>query len=275
MTSSDRSTIGVTVTAMAMDFTVTVATDAHHRDATQGALDTLAGYLASDLEWVDAVFSTYREDSWISRLNRGEVRVSDAPAAVAEVLDLCERFRDETDGWFDARTPDGGVDPTGIVKTWAMDRVRWRLALLGVECGMFACAGDIEVFGAVPAGSPWRIGIADPRVPSTGKGASVDSVSMGGRGRPRALATSGLAHDANHIWAPVAKGNSRTPSTVMQASVVGPDLVQCDAWATAIVAGGDQVARLAPRFGMQALALRRSGGRVKSLSTPHWPSDHG
>ncbi len=45
------------------------------------------------LREVDRVFSTYRPDSWVSRLGRGEVEVSHCPSEVAEVLALGERAR--------------------------------------------------------------------------------------------------------------------------------------------------------------------------------------
>ena len=55
------------------------------------------------LRWVDATFSTYREDSEICRLDRGELRVADAHPDVREVLARCERLRVATGGYFDAR----------------------------------------------------------------------------------------------------------------------------------------------------------------------------
>ena len=51
-------------------------------------------------------FSTYREDSWISRLGRGEVGVEDCPPEVAEVLALGEQARHESGGAFDVRRTD-------------------------------------------------------------------------------------------------------------------------------------------------------------------------
>ncbi|WP_062076518.1 FAD:protein FMN transferase [Demequina globuliformis] len=255
-------TVTHTTTAMAMDFTLTVV-----GDVSPDAIDLVAPHLAADLAWVDEVFSTYRADSWVSRLSSGTATVADAPPAVAEVLDLCERFRDETGGWFDARTPTGGLDPTGIVKTWAMERSRWRLGLLGGSGWSYACAGDITVAGAAPTDAGWRIGIADPRDPPGPRARSVSAVTLGGGKRAATcLATSGRSGAPGHIWAP---RRSRGPE-VAQASVRGSDLVQCDAWATAIVAGGLEVAQRAPEFGMEVMALRIVGERVKSFSTPRW-----
>ncbi len=51
-----------------------------------------AGAVSEVVAWlhhVDAVFSTYRPDSELSRIRRGELRVADADPAFGPVLDLC------------------------------------------------------------------------------------------------------------------------------------------------------------------------------------------
>lgn len=86
--------------------------------------------------WADAVFSTYRADSQISRLNAGYPLDSDASETVQGVLRRCEELKIETGGYFDIATEqlpipvhsaDGaatrrGVDPSGLVKGWSVDR---------------------------------------------------------------------------------------------------------------------------------------------------------
>ena len=73
------------------------------------------------LHRVDALFSTYRPDSDISRLRAGELTVAGADPLVREVLDLCEDYERRTGGFFSAHLP-GGLDPTGLVKGWAIER---------------------------------------------------------------------------------------------------------------------------------------------------------
>lgn len=262
-----------TVTAMAMDFRLEA-----EGDVADESLDTVTSIVAADLRWVDEVFSTYREDSWISRLSRGEATMADAPPAVAEVLDLCERFREETEGAFDARSPAGGIDPTGVVKSWAMERVRWRLGLLGATGWLWGCAGDVVVHGRGPADGGWRVGIADPREPAgppapgqasatapAGPSAVVSQTLLDERAS--ALATSGAAHRAGHIWDP----RTGEPATYFtQVSVRGTDLIECDAWATAIVAGGKRTLRLALARGLDVLALRTLEGKVHAQASPGW-----
>ncbi|GIG53265.1 FAD:protein FMN transferase [Demequina activiva] len=249
-----------TVTAMAMDFTLQA-----WGPVDPAALDAVMEHVASDLRWVDAVFSTYREDSWISRIGRGEARTADAPPAVAEVLDLCERFREDTGGAFDARTPDGRIDPTGIVKTWAMERARWRLSLVGATGWMWGCAGDVAVSGRGPIEGGWRAGIADPRHPPGPATPVVRRAQLGGR--LDALATSGQGLDSGHVWDP---RTGEAASHYAQVSVIGRDLVACDAWATAILAGGRRTLQLAQEAGVAALALRVVNGSVRATANAGW-----
>lgn len=252
-----------TVTVMSMDFRLEV-----QGDVPAESLDTVMSHVEADLRWVDEVFSPYREGSWISRVSRGEVRLADAPPAVAEVLDLCERFRDETHGAFDARNPDGGIDPTGIVKTWAMERVRWRFGLLGATGWLWGCAGDVMVHGRGPVDAGWRVGIADPRSDARSAESPPPTVSTTVLDeRASALATSGLAHRAGHIWNPMTGAPAQHFS---QVSVRGTDLIACDAWATAIVAGGKRTLRLAFDNDIDILALRTLEGRVHAQSSPMW-----
>ncbi len=61
------------------------ATDAAALDAWAGVMDRL--------RTVDEVFSTYRPDSVISRLGRGELTLAECPPEVDEVLELGEEAR--------------------------------------------------------------------------------------------------------------------------------------------------------------------------------------
>ena len=51
--------------------------------------DAAADEVFAWLRWVDATFSTYRADSEISRLDRGELTLADAHPLVREVLGQC------------------------------------------------------------------------------------------------------------------------------------------------------------------------------------------
>jgi thiamine biosynthesis lipoprotein len=92
--------------------------------------DPIAAAVIDDVfEWfqhVDTTFSTWRDDSEISRLGRAELRLDDASIETREVLELCDRLRAETWGAFEVNVasdprvaPRPGfapIDPSGIVK---------------------------------------------------------------------------------------------------------------------------------------------------------------
>ncbi len=227
-----------------------------------------------DLDWADDVFSLWRPETPLSRLARGEISVDDCPPAVGEVLAECERYRELTGGAFDARRPDGVLDPTGIVKTWAVARAAWRIEALGAAGWLIGASGDALAYGVGPDLGPWRVGIADPRRagdPQAAEGLDVVRLGAGVDAPYRAVASSGTAQHGEHIWNPT---TGRREAAFLQASVVGGDLVECDAWATAIVAGGEAVAAEAQRHGLEVLCVATDAGdegALRALVSPGWP----
>jgi len=81
------------------------------------------------LRLVDERFSTYKHGSEISRLGRRELTLEESCEDVREVLAPCDELRVETHGYFDARAG-GSLDPSGLVKGWAIDRAA---TLLGAK----------------------------------------------------------------------------------------------------------------------------------------------
>jgi FAD:protein FMN transferase len=80
----------------------------------------------NQLREVDQIFSTYRDDSVINRLDQGELSIDECPPEVAEVLKLGRQAERQSDGAFSINLPlpDGRhrLDPTGVVKGWAVQR---------------------------------------------------------------------------------------------------------------------------------------------------------
>ncbi len=181
----------------------------------------------ANLRKVDAVLSTWRSDSDLLRLQHGEIE--EAHAWVADVTELCLEAEERTDGLFRAwrRRPGARLayDPTGLVKGWAVAAAAAHLDVVPEISYSIGAGGDIVV-GAGPgpsaAAPTWRIGIEDPRRP--GAVARVVSVQRG------AVATSGAAARGAHVVDPrTGRGIGRDGS----ATVVGPDLLWADVWATA------------------------------------------
>ena len=183
------------------------------------------------LHEADRLFSTYRSDSVISRLGRGELTLDECPGDVREVLALGEQAREQSGGAFDVRRPaaDGTTffDPSGVVKGWAVERAAHAFDALE-ETDVCLSAGGDMVCRTRAADSPgWRIGIEDPHDPT--RVVAVVPVRNG------AVATSGLAHRGAHI---VDARTGRTPSEVASVTVVGPGLAWADIDATAAFAQG-------------------------------------
>ena len=110
------------------------------------------------LRAADATFSTYRDDSTISRMNRGEFEVDEAGPDVRDVLERCEAARRATRGAFDARAPrPGWVDPSGLVKGWAVDRAAEVLERAGArDADMLIAVTRSDEVNMVAARSPTR-----------------------------------------------------------------------------------------------------------------------
>lgn len=196
------------------------------------------------LHRVDEVFSPYRPDSQISRLGRGELTVDACDQEVAEVLDLC-RVAARTSGGRFTSTPGGRLDPSGMVKGWAVERASQILYEAGARHHCVNGGGDIQARGEAAPGRPWSLGIAHPLQP----GALISVVS----GRDLAVATSGTAERGRHIVDP----RSGRPATAMiSITLVGRHLTDVDAMATAaFVMGEDAREWIRSLEGIEAFAV--------------------
>jgi thiamine biosynthesis lipoprotein len=182
------------------------------------------GPLAGVVAWlhhVDAVFSTYKDDSDISRIRRGELRAVDASPDVLTVLDLCAQVQVATSGAFSAM-PAGRLDPTGLVKGWAIEHASALLREHGSANHAVNGGGDMQLAGEAAPGRPWRVGISDPFDRSR-----VVTVVPG---RDVANATAGTAERGPHITDPF---TGRPATGLASATVVGPSLTLADAYSTA------------------------------------------
>jgi thiamine biosynthesis lipoprotein len=202
------------------------------------------------LERADQVFSTWRPDSPVSRLRRGEITAASAPPEVAAVMAACDTARQLSGGWFDPWAMPGGFDPTGYVKGWAAQRALAALDGLAMSGALVNAAGDIASTGAQPSGAPFRIGIADPDEPRR----LAEIVELTG-----CIATSGTYERGSHLIDP---RSGQPTARVASASVIGPDLGLADALATAIaVAGPAGLALIEPLADYEALIIGLDGRR--------------
>jgi FAD:protein FMN transferase len=197
------------------------------------------------LRAADHVFSTYRADSFVSRLNRGETTLDDAPAEVHEVLTIAERARHATDGAFSVWR-DGILDPSGVVKGWAVQRASTALRRLSDTDVCLAAGGDLAAWSS---GEPWRIGIEDPRDPT--RLIATVPVTDG------AVASSGTAHRGAHL---VDARTGAVPRGIAGVTVLAASLTDADVDATAAYAlGPDALTWLRRRVGRTGLVVRSDG----------------
>lgn len=206
------------------------------RDA--GGWDAALRDAVAWLHHADAVFSTYRSDSDISRMQRGELRLADADPDVGRVLELCAQVQDATGGAFTAMHG-GLIDPTGLVKGWAIEQASRILREHGARNHAVNGGGDMQLAGAAAPDRPWTVGIADPHDRS--------SVRALVHGCDLAVATSGTAERGAHIVDPF---NATPATSIASATVLGPSLTLADAYATAAFVLGraavDWIGRVAP-----------------------------
>lgn len=185
----------------------------------------------AELRRVDEVFSTWRPDSQVSRLHRGELTLAECDGSVAEVLRLGDDARVSSAGAFDIYLPgpDGvrRLDPSGVVKGWAVDRAVAPLLALRDTDVCLSAGGDMVCHVSDLDGEPWLIGIENPLDPSR----LVARVPVH-RG---AVATSGSAHRGAHV---VDARSGRPQDALASVTVIGSHLTSVDIDATTALALG-------------------------------------
>ncbi|MGN6160131.1 MAG: FAD:protein FMN transferase [Marmoricola sp.] len=205
------------------------------------------------LHEVDAVFSTYRFDSFISRLAREEIGLADCPEQVREVIRLGEQAEIESHGAFSIWRPDPDgsltLDPSGVVKGWAVERAAQHLRILAGTDFCLSAGGDMVCRTLDPDAPPWQIGIEDPH--DSTRICAVVPLANG------AVATSGAAHRGAHI---VDARTGTIPGAIASVTVIGDNLTWADIDATAAYALGSQaVDWLSTRQGRSALVIWADG----------------
>src|ERR1700682_2973294 len=179
-------------------------------------------------ETVDRRFSTYRPDSEIEAINRAGLALPDWSDEMREVLTLAELTKRETAGFFDIRKADGTLDPSGIVKGWAIRNAAAIVARSGARDFYVEAGGDIQSLGVNADGNPWSVGIRNP----FNAGEIIKVVYPRGRG----IATSGTYARGQHIYDPHHRG--RPIEDIVSLTVIGPDVLEADRFATAAFSVG-------------------------------------
>lgn len=181
----------------------------------------------SYFEYIDETFSTYKDHSEISQINKRKLKLEEASEDVKTIFALAEETRLSTDGYFDIQREDI-YDPSGIVKGWAIFNAAELIKQKGFENFYVEAGGDIQAFGANAQGQEWRVGIRNPF--DMDEIVKVVAISNCG------IATSGTYIRGQHIYNP--NNRDEIITDVLSLTVIGPDIYEADRFATAAVAMG-------------------------------------
>jgi thiamine biosynthesis lipoprotein len=199
-----------------------ITVDVRDADASADVLDEIY----SDLVRIDRLFSPFLPESEVSRIRDGGLAVDHAGPLLHEVLELCRAFERDTDGYFDSWYG-GKLDPSGVVKGWAIARAAATLDARGYRDYFIDAGGDVRTRGHSAPGAPWRVGIRHP--------VERDKVARVILATDLAVATSGTYEKGPHIYDP----HTGAPATeLISMTVVGPSILEADVYATAAFAMG-------------------------------------
>jgi thiamine biosynthesis lipoprotein len=187
-------------------------------------LDAVFAYF----EGVDRRFSTYRDDSEIQAINRRCLVESNYSDEMREVLALADQTKRETYGFFNIRKMDGSLDPSGIVKGWAICNAAKIIARNGALHYFIEAGGDIQSSGRNTSGKDWSVGIRDPF--------NTEQIIKVIYPRDRGVATSGTYIRGQHIYNPHMP--DRPIIDIVSLTVIGPDVLEADRIATGAFAMG-------------------------------------
>lgn len=203
---------------MGMPITVEI-TDNFTAEKAKEAISVVFSYF----KYVDDKFSTYKDTSEISRINRGEINQEDYSRDVKTIFDLSEKTKKETDGYFDIIKPDGSCDPSGLVKGWSIYNAAKLLHQMNIGEFYIDAGGDIQAEEKY-----WKVGIKNP----FNEEEIIKIVYIKDMG----VATSGTYIRGQHIYNPRESGKPITE--IVSLTVIGPNVYEADRFATAAFAMG-------------------------------------
>lgn len=224
---------------------MSVVIEINDSNATLRVFEEIFDYLIS----VDERFSTYKKNSEITLYNEGKITEKDLSADMKKVFELSEETKNKTDGFFDI-VHDGKIDPSGLVKGWAIYNASLILHKNGFKNFYVEIAGDIEVAGLNSEGKKWAIGIRNP----FNKKENVKVVYLSNKG----IATSGTYEREEHIYNP--KKPNETIEDIVSLTVIGPNIYEADRFATAAFAmGRDGIYFIEKLVGFEGYMIDKNG----------------
>lgn len=204
-------------------------------------------------QYVDDVFSPFKDSSEISKINRGEIFEKDYSLDMQEIFQKSEDTKEKSNGYFDIRNFDGGINPSGLVKGWAIHNVARMFDNIGLKNFYVEVAGDIEVRGHNKDNDLWKVGIRNP----FNKNEIIKVVQLKDCG----IATSGNYMQGQHIYNPITK--QKEINDIVSLTVIGKDAYEADRFATPAFAMGREGANFISSLpGFEAYMVDKGGEAI-------------
>ena len=253
------------------------------------ALEALRAPIADMLAFVDRQMSPWRADSDVTRFNSAPAGTMKMPGELTHVTAAALALAGASNGEFDPTvgplvsrwgfgpiegdgTPDWHhigldgatlskacdgltLDLCGIAKGYALDRMTEIVTSAGNTDFLIDLGGELSACGTHPEGRPWHVAVEDPR---PGFAGAFEVIDLGGL----AVATSGSrangytagARRYSHIIDPLTR--EPVDTNLLSVSVLAPDAMSADGWATALfAAGAARGPELARKAGRDALFI--------------------
>lgn len=205
---------------MGMPITINIV----DRNAKEKDIEEIFSYFCH----IDNIFSTYKQDSDITKINNKTISVNQAAEEVKYILALAKQTKQETQGYFDVYH-NNTLDPSGIVKGFAIFQGAEKLRSKGYKNFFIEIAGDIEINGTNGKDEAWKVGIENP----FNRKEIIQVLNLTNQG----IATSGTYIRGNHIYNP----KKNIPATdIASITIIGPNVYDADRFATAAFAMGKQ-----------------------------------
>jgi thiamine biosynthesis lipoprotein len=171
---------------------------------------------------------------------------------------MIETRRDESTVFL--KDPRMSFDTGGIAKGYAADRAVLKLKGMGIKAGLVAVAGDIRAFGRKPDGTPWTVGIRNPRASGSDDGLIAyveleeEAISTSGD-YERFFIKDGIRY--HHIMAPRTGYPARE---CISATVIAPEGVLTDGLSTGVfVMGPEKGIELLEQLGYHGIIITPDG----------------
>lgn len=159
------------------------------------------------------------------------------------------------------------IDLSAIAKGYVAAAALGDLRAAGMESGFVNAGGDIAFLSVNPDGSPWRVGVADPRDDTR----TLRVLHV----RDAAVVTSGDYEQFStidgkrysHIIDP-RTGNALEGGGPVSVTVVSQSAALADAWATALSVLGEDGLGAAREAGVECLLLYLDGEEIRTVESP-------